>query len=195
MKKEEVKEKPSLKGGRSLFTTPQAEKCEIDGLVFLVSPLKMIARSRWSGLSRVRYAKEQEFWTLEDSANKDLYTKRSKLVNVQYKGEIDPEKKNLIWSKAFDKMAENEESIREFLEISNTLENGRKYAFSEFTDDNWYLVFDTLADHCKVIEDGKELQLTREVIENRISYEQLVFLCGKIDEVSTLSLAEVLGLG
>ena len=194
-KKEEVKDKPSLEGGRSLFTVAEAEKFIEMGFIFLVKPLKMIARSKWTKLSGIRYSKEKEFWEKEGLGDTNPYLKNATLVDVKYGGELDPEKMNVIWGKAVDEMAKDKEKLEEYFKMNDVITRGRKYSFGEFSNENWYSIFDIVAEHCSVVENGKELQLTRDAIENNLSYEQLVYLCGKIDEVSTLSISEVLGLG
>ena len=189
----EVKEKPSLGGGRSLFHTPTEEKYENDGIIYYITPLKMMARKRWANLSAKRYAGELTCWGKEEY-KLNPYIRSAELVDVKYGGELDPVIRQDIWSKAIDIMAEDEAKLIEFSEVQDLIKRGRFYAFSQFSEEDWLEVYSLICKSVMVDDNGTKRKLTRDVIENAMTFEDLAFVCGKIDDVSNLNEAEALGL-
>ena len=181
----DIKKVDELKG-RDLFSAPEVEVFGYGDYCYKIMPMTMMQRRKWA-----KIVKEKESLTLKYMAEKEygnLYQELQSLISVDYKGEIDTDKRFELWCEEFDKQ---DISIKErYFEMDQQLAECREYAFSEIDFIN---VFDIINEVVTVDRDGYS-GMSNEYLQYHCTYEEFVFICSKIEDVSTLSPLEVLGL-
>ena len=181
----EIKKDYNLEG-RDLFSAPEAQTFEYGDYSYKIMPMTMMQRRKWS-----KIVKDKERFTLKYMADNEygnLYKELQNLFEVDYKNELDPVKRFEQWCKSFD--TQSEDIKKRYFEMDAQLAECREYAFGEIDLNQ---IFDMIEQVVTVDRDDYS-GMCRSYLQYHCTYEEIVFICDKIEEVSTLSPLEVLGL-
>ncbi len=177
MSKKDLKEKPNLKGERYLLSSPTAELFEYGDYKYSVMPMNMMQKRKWKQLSIERYSLEKKWWN--KVGIKSPYETASDVIS-------NVDKDVLI------KDLEESQQLEYLTSIEN-IDRGRTYAFEQMDLDE---IFNIITQLVSVVgrEDLKDDKINTDYLMYHCEWNEIVFLSQKIDDVSTLTPAEVLGL-
>ncbi len=171
-----LKDKPNSEGERFLLSAPEPQEFGYGEYKYSVKPLNMTQRRVWSKLSQERYSLEAKWWKEQEIDNP--YIEAGMVLDSVDEG---------VLIKDMD-----EEKQLEYLVCLENIDRGRIHAFGEIDIQK---IFDLIVANITVVDrDGYTGNINSEYLQYQCTWEEIVFLSSKIDEVSTLSPAEVLGL-
>jgi hypothetical protein len=184
-----IKGTTDMAGERYLLSAPEPTLFEYKSYKYSVTPLNMRQKRKWVNLSKARDRYEKEYFKSKGEDNP--YLKNAELLAIDY-GDTIPNstERATAYFEAVAKL--DDDGKKEFTRLNNLFSEAKDYAFDNI-DNN---VLNSLICEVVTVIDRDEYtgSINSEYIDNWISIDELSALCGWIDEVSTLTDLEVLGL-
>jgi len=187
-----LKEKPNLDGDRVSFKDLEPQDFSYGKYSYRVTPLGMRERIRWGRLSTKRAKLENDYYLSAGEAVNPfiayaaLVASKSK-EGDSFKGEEDE------WQELVARLDSDEN--REYERLVSVAREGQAVALESFAETEWDELYNTICSKVQIVAVDGVADINRSYLEFYLDdVNELLFIWRCIDNASTLSKAEVLGL-
>lgn len=184
-----IKKTTDLSGERILLSSPEPTLFQYNDYQYKITPLNMQQRIKWGAISKDRAIKEDEYFKSHGHSN--IYHEQKELLNLTWDDKI-PTKEEIAKQYIEAVMALEGDNKEEYEKLSTIISKGQEYSYSSV---DLSAIISILEQVVEVVDrDGYSGKINHSYIDYWVSKDELKSLCSWVDEVSTLTDNEVLGL-